>query len=95
MVVAYSRDMIGGTRIYGVLYDQYGHRVVYDSGSKVGNKLSSVVREKMWCWPSTRSEDLVEIQSKIPKVKIENEDQPFWNYSKKGQYSCSQTWGSC
>jgi hypothetical protein len=34
----------------------------------------------------------VQIQSRLHDVEKGNEDQPVWNCSKNGQYSCSETW---
>jgi hypothetical protein len=66
----------------GVLYEVYGHRVVYDS----------VLRKKVCSWPPARSDSLVQIQNRLHDMEIGNEHQPDWNCSKKGQYSCSETW---
>lgn len=76
----------------GVLYEKFGQRIVYDAGSKVGAKLSSVLREKAWCWQPVRSDELVRIQSKLPMVCIGDFDQPVWNISKKGMHNSSETW---
>jgi hypothetical protein len=54
----------------GILYEQYGYRVVYDARSKWDAKLSSVMEGKEWEWQPARSEELVSIQSKLPMVKI-------------------------
>jgi len=56
--------------IDGILYEQYGYRVVYDARSKIEAKLSSVIKGKEWEWQAAKSEDLVSIQSKLPMVKI-------------------------
>lgn len=59
----------------------------------MGEKLLSVLREKVWCWPPERFDNLVKIQSLLLEVRNIGElDQPIWNCSKKGQYSCSETW---
>jgi len=54
----------------GYLFDQYGYRTVYDAGSAIGPKLSSIIRNGEWYWPSARSNNLVEIQSRLPEVAI-------------------------
>lgn len=53
-----------------VLYEEYGHRIVYDAGSQINAKLSSVLRDNTWCRPRARSKDLVKIQSKLPMVCV-------------------------
>lgn len=45
----------------GILYIKYGNRVVYDAGSSVEAKLSSVLKEREWIWQPARSDDLVNI----------------------------------
>jgi hypothetical protein len=37
-------NLIGGIRIEGVLYERYGHRVIYDAQSKLEAQLSTVIR---------------------------------------------------
>lgn len=72
---------------------KYGHRIVYDSGSNVGEKLSYVSRDKIWYWPAARS-DLVKIQSMLPDASLGDYDQPIWNVLKKNIYTCSETWNA-
>jgi hypothetical protein len=36
----------------------------------------------------------VKIQSKLPIVSIDEIDQPVWSISKKGLYTCAETWES-
>lgn len=52
----------------GILYEKYGQRIIYDAGSRIDAKFSSVLKNKNWCWPSVKSDELVYIQSKIPLV---------------------------
>jgi len=54
----------------GVLFDQYGYRVIYDARSKIDAKLSSVIRGGEWNWLSARYDSLVSIQIKLPFVKM-------------------------
>jgi hypothetical protein len=53
-----------------VLYEKYGHRVVYDTQIKVEARLSTVLRERNCNWRPTRSNELVEIQSRLSLVEI-------------------------
>jgi hypothetical protein len=75
----------------GCLLDNYGHRVVYDAGSSIGAKLSTIIRNGDWFWPAARPDHLVDLQSKLPEVEIGDYDLPVWN-CKKGKYACSKTW---
>jgi hypothetical protein len=75
----------------GYLLDWYGYRTVYDAGRDIGPKLSSIIRNGEWYWPSARSDNLVEIQSRLPEVVIGGDDLPVWKGS-KGVYSCAETW---
>jgi hypothetical protein len=72
----------------GVLYQTYGSRVIYDAGSKLDHKLSTVLRDQDWCWKPARSEDLVSIQSSLQLVPIGGvKDEPIWTASKKKKES--------
>jgi hypothetical protein len=53
-----------------IIYKRFSHRVVYDAGSKVEAKLSSVLNDKVWSWQPARSYQLVNFQSKLPMVRI-------------------------
>lgn len=77
-----------------IIYTRFSHRVVYDAGSKVEAKLSSVLKDKVWSWQPARSYELVNIQSKLPMVRIGVVDQPIWVLSKKGTYTSSETWNA-
>jgi hypothetical protein len=64
---------------------------VYDAGRSIGHMLSTIIREGEWFRPRARSNHLVEIQSRLPKISIGNEDLPVWR-STSSSYSCAQTW---
>jgi len=75
----------------GCLLDRYGPRVIYDAGSSVNAKLSTIIRNGDWYWPFARSDNIVELQSKLPEVVIGDNDQPVWK-CKQAIYVCSATW---
>jgi hypothetical protein len=75
----------------GCLLDSYGPRVIYDAGSSLNAKLSTIIRNGDWFWPFARSDKIVELQSKLSEVVIGEVDQPIWN-CKQGSYVCSATW---
>jgi hypothetical protein len=76
---------------YGCLLDNYGHRVVHDAGNSVSAKLLTIIRNGDWYCSVARSDQLVELQSKLPEVEIGEYDLPAWN-RKNGKYVCSETW---
>lgn len=73
----------------GYLGDQFGFRVIYDSGFHTNAKLYSIILNGDWFWQGVRSEALVEIQSKLPGIQIGGKDTPLW-LSKKGTFSCAE-----
>jgi hypothetical protein len=75
----------------GCLLEKYGYRAMYNAGSHVDARVSSIIRNGEWYWPAARSDQLVQIQSRLPEIPIGESDQPIWN-SKKGLYSCADTW---
>jgi hypothetical protein len=64
---------------------------VYDARSLLDAKLSTVIRNGEWYWPPARSDKLVELQSKLPEVDIQEFYLPVWHGS-TGKFSCSDTW---
>jgi hypothetical protein len=52
-----------------VLLENYGYRVAYDAQSRVDAKLFSVIFNGEWYWRPARSDDLVEIQSRLHEVR--------------------------
>jgi hypothetical protein len=62
--------------------DKYGFWTPYDAGCAIGPKLSTIILDGEWYWPSARSDKLVEIQSRLPEVVLANEDLPVWKSSK-------------
>ena len=95
-----SFDVGNGKNIYlwfdaqhsdGVLYEKYGHRVIYDTHSKVEARLDSIIQNNQCYWPTAHSDHLVNIQSRLCMVPIGDEDKPKWNASKTGMFSNSDT----
>jgi hypothetical protein len=74
----------------GRLLDTYGYRIVYDTGSNLDARVSSILIDGRWVWPPARSDLLVEIQSRLFDVAIGERDIPVWKNS-RGIYSCSET----
>lgn len=77
----------------GILFEKYGYRVVYDAQSRIDALLSTVISNGGWCWKPAKSDDLVEIQGRLPKVSIVDKDKAIWVPSKEKIYSCSDTLG--
>lgn len=59
---------------------------MYDDGSSLEAQVSSVLKEKRWCWQLACSDNLVIIQSKLSLLNI------GWNVSNKGIYNNADTW---
>ncbi|KAK3219463.1 hypothetical protein Dsin_013433 [Dipteronia sinensis] len=55
---------------------------------------ASVRSNGQWYWSTAHSNHLVNIQSRLCMVPIGDEDNPKWNVSKTGMFSCSDTWDS-
>lgn len=68
----------------GVLIEKYGFRIIYT--------FSTVLNNRVWCWRPTRSDDLVDIQGKLPEVRIGDFVMSIWSVSKKKNYVSSDTW---
>ena len=99
----FSFDVGNGKNIYlwfdawhpdGVLFEKYGHRVIYDAHSKPAVRLDSIIQGGQWYWPTTCPDHFVNIQSRLCMVPIGDEDKPKWNVSKTSMFSCSNTWDS-
>ncbi|XP_059454949.1 uncharacterized protein LOC132185153 [Corylus avellana] len=58
----------------GILLDRYGFHTIYDAGSSLEAKVSSVMREENWCWQLARSDNLVLIHSKLVLVNVGEKD---------------------
>jgi hypothetical protein len=71
---------------FGVLFEKYGYRIIYDSQSLLDSKLDSVLRNGVWCWKPARSEALVDIQSRLLEVHLGTFDKPIWSIACKGIY---------
>jgi hypothetical protein len=71
---------------------KYGFRVICDAQSSLENFLSTVLCNGVWSWRPARSDDLVDIQSRLLDVNIRPCDKPIWSISKKKIYMSSDTW---
>uniref|UniRef100_A0A2N9EXA1 Reverse transcriptase zinc-binding domain-containing protein n=1 Tax=Fagus sylvatica TaxID=28930 RepID=A0A2N9EXA1_FAGSY len=76
----------------GVLYQEYGHMIVYDAASSINAKVSSVLHNHEWCWRHARSEILVDIQSKLSLVQLRDSDKAMWLLNSSGKFTCADTW---
>lgn len=76
---------------YGVLIEMYGHRIVYDANNQLDSKLASILSNRAWCWKPAQSENLVDIQCRLPEVPLGLVDKPMWTIARKGSFACSDT----
>jgi len=81
-----------GILVVYVLIERYSFRVVYDANSGLNSKLSSVLSNRIWCWKPARSEDLFEIQCRLPEVPFGPVDKPVWKAARKGIFGSFETW---
>ncbi|KAK1554682.1 hypothetical protein Q3G72_015780 [Acer saccharum] len=49
----------------GVIYEKYGHRVIYDAHSKLKARLESIIQNGQWYWHAAHSDHIVNIQSRL------------------------------
>ncbi|XP_059454950.1 uncharacterized protein LOC132185154 [Corylus avellana] len=75
----------------GILLDRYGFQTIYDVGSSLEAKVSSVMREENWCWQSARSDNLVLIHSKLVLVNVGEKDTCLECVEER-VYSNADTW---
>ena len=68
----------------GVLYQVYGHKIVYEVASFLNAKVSNVLQDKEWCWCPTRSEEMVDIQIKMSLNPITHSDRAVWSLTVAG-----------
>jgi hypothetical protein len=67
------------------LIDTYGFWAVYDAGSQLEAKVSSIICNGDWFWSGARSESIVATQCRLSEVKIGGTDMPV-------VFSCYETW---
>jgi hypothetical protein len=77
---------------FGLLYEKYGFRIIYDSQSNLDAKLNSVLINVDWRWKQARPEALVDIQSRLPNVHLSVVDKPIWAITRKCVYVIADTW---
>jgi len=77
---------------FGVLLENFGYRIIYDSQSRLDAKLDSVLRNGLWCWKLARSEALVALQIKLPEIPLGITGKPIWTIAKKVTYISAETW---
>ena len=75
-----------------MLYQTYGHRIVYDAASRIDARVASVLKDKEWHWRPARSEEMISIQSKLGLIDLRVEDRAVWTASNSGKFSCAATW---
>jgi hypothetical protein len=59
----------------GILFQKYGHRVIYDATKSVlKQKLNMYFIGKQWAWKAVRFVQLVDVQRKLGLVKLRDFD---------------------
>ncbi|XP_062158782.1 uncharacterized protein LOC133866268 [Alnus glutinosa] len=67
---------------------------MYDSQISIDANVAYVLRNGDWYWKPARSEELVTIQSRLPKIVIGASDNPVWTVARKETYVSSNTWNA-
>jgi hypothetical protein len=67
------------------LIDAYRLQIVYDYGIGIDARVSFVLQNGNWVWPSARSDHLVDIQIRLPGIELGDVEVPVWK-SKSGFY---------
>ncbi|XP_062147964.1 uncharacterized protein LOC133856896 [Alnus glutinosa] len=63
----------------GHLIEKYGYRAIYDAGSNVDARVSYIIRNGDWFWPSAHSDNIVAIQCRLSEVEIgAAANKPIW-----------------
>jgi hypothetical protein len=75
----------------GYLLDCFGSRAVHDSCIPLDAKVSKIIKGGDWYWSFARSNSIVEIQCRLPKIIIGGADLAVW-HSPNSAYSCAATW---
>jgi hypothetical protein len=75
----------------GYLLDCFGSRAVHDSCIPLDAKVSKIIKGGDWYWSFARSNSIVEIQCRLPKIIIGDADLAVW-HSPNSAYSCAATW---
>jgi hypothetical protein len=73
-----SYDMTFGILMASCLLEKFDFRAVYDAGSYVEAKVSSIIRNGDWFWPCAHSDSIVAIQSRLSEVELGVADVPLW-----------------
>jgi hypothetical protein len=53
-----------------MLFEKYGHRVIYDAYSKLKARLDYVIQDGYWNWRSAHSNQFVDIQNKLSLIPL-------------------------
>ncbi len=76
----------------GVLYQAYGHKIVYDAARYLNAKVSSVNQNKEWWCGLAKSEDMVDLQYKLSLIHLKDKDRVVWSLTATGKFNCTATW---
>lgn len=68
---------------HGTLFEKYGFRVIYDAHSRIEARLSTVMKNGVWCWRHAISDELLDIQGSLPDIRLDA-DKPLGQFQKKG-----------
>lgn len=78
---------------YGGFFDRYGYRIIHEARSNPEAKLCFVISNDNWNWFPDRSDQMVDIQSKLCLANVGGkEDILKWSIDKSGCFSSASSW---
>jgi hypothetical protein len=75
-----------------LLVNKYGRRIVFEAGSRLDARLSSVISGRECHWLPARSENKVKVQSLLSLVRLGEKAAPLWLLAKNKIFSCKDAW---
>ncbi|KAL7254042.1 hypothetical protein ACSBR1_008397 [Camellia fascicularis] len=79
----------------GSIRDNFGDRIIYDSGLHEEAKVSSIVNGDSWNWPFPNSweiRDLISLTPQTFKPRSSSNDIPVWTLTHDGKFSIHSAW---
>lgn len=76
----------------GPLLNYYGSEVLYGSGSSLNAKLSSMISNGHWNWPSARSNSHKDILSPLKMLSLLDADIVLWLLARSKNFHTSYSW---
>lgn len=82
----------------GALYKRFGDLIVWNRGSALRTKVSSIIVHGEWSWPRQRNRSIMEVMRHTPSNFLPDpsvKDKVVWTLSADGIYSVKTAWEAC